>query len=118
MDIESFRLLCLSLPQVTEDMPYDDTVVAFRLKTKIFACFSIDRPEWVVLKCDAGKAIELRELYPEVEGAYHCNKKYWNQIRLNGNVGRDLIAQWVVDAWNEVDKKLPKRDRLPFVESI
>ena len=34
MDIEQFRLHCLALPFVTEDMPFDDTVVVFRLKGK------------------------------------------------------------------------------------
>lgn len=32
MNIELFREYCMSLPLATEDMPFDDTVVVFRLK--------------------------------------------------------------------------------------
>lgn len=113
MDLETFRTTCLSLPLVTEDMPYDDTVVAFRLKGKIFAMLMLDKPDIVVLKCDADKAVELRETFSSVEGAYHCNKKYWNQIALNGDIDDKTLAQLITHAWLEVNKKLPKKDRLP-----
>lgn len=111
MNIEDLRKLCLSLPEVTEDMPYDDTVLAFRLKGKIFACCFLDKPHQIVVKCDPDKALELRERFSEIEGAFHCNKKYWNQIRTNGSVGSALIRECAIDAWNEVNKKLPKKDR-------
>ena len=50
MNIETFREYCLSLPLVTEDMPFDETVVVFRLKGKILACITLDKPDIVVLK--------------------------------------------------------------------
>ena len=112
MNIESFRQYCLSLPLVTEDMPYDDTVVAFRLKNKIFACLFLDKPDIVVMKCDAAQAIDLRERYSGIEPAYHCNKKYWNQVYLDRDVPEDLIRQLARHAWEEVNKKLPKKDRV------
>lgn len=115
MNIEQFRETCLALPFVTEDMPFDDTVLVFRIKHKIFGAILLDRTELVVLKCDAEYAIELREQYPEIEGAYHWNKKYWNQIFLNGSVPDDLINALCRHAYNEVNKKLAKKDRLPFL---
>ena len=36
MNIESIRTYCLSLPLVTEDMPFDDTTVVFRVLGKIW----------------------------------------------------------------------------------
>ena len=115
MDIELFREYCLSLPLVTEDMPFDDTVVVFRLKGKIFACITLDKPDIVVLKCDPDRAQELRDHYAAIEGAYHWNKKYWNQIRLDADVDRPLIEELTRHAYNEVNAKLPKEDR---VESL
>lgn len=112
MNIEDFRECCLSLLFVTEDMPYDDTVVAFRLKGKIFACIFLDKPQIVVMKCEAERAIELREQYGGVEPAYHCNKKYWNQVYLDRDVPEELIRQLARHAWEEVNKKLPKKDRV------
>lgn len=118
MNIEDFRTYCLSLPFVTEDMPYDDTVVAFRLKNKIFACVFLDKPLIVVMKCDAERAIELRERYGGVEPAYHCNKKYWNQICLDRDVPDELILQLVSHAWQEVNKKLPKKEQVSVDEAM
>ena len=61
MNVETFREFCLSLPYATEDMPFDDTVLVFRLKGKIFACLALDKPDMAVMKCDPVKAEELRE---------------------------------------------------------
>ncbi len=111
MNIETFREFCLSLPFVTEDTPFDDTTLVFRLKHKIFACISMDKPNLAVMKCDPQRAIELREQYSCVEGAWHWNKKYWNQIELDRFFDEELLQNLVRHAWNEVNKKLPKKDR-------
>ena len=118
MDVESFRFYCLSLPEVTEDMPYDDTVVAFRLKEKIFGYLFLDKPDIVVLKCDAERALDLRDRYGAVEPAYHCNKKYWNQIWLNRDVDDVLLRTLVDHAYNEVNRKLPLKSRMAFLEEV
>jgi len=113
MDIEQFREACLALPYTTEDMPFDDTVVVFRLKGKIFGCIALDMPDMVVLKCDPEYALELRANYLDIEGAYHWNKKYWNQINVtNTSVPDELIIRLVKHAYDEVNKKLPKKDRV------
>ncbi len=116
MNIETFREYCLSLPLVSEDMPFDDNLLAFRLKGKIFACVSMNHPDIVVLKCDPERAVELREQFVAVEGAFHWNKKYWNQISMQSDVKDNLLCELIQHAWNEVNKKLPKKDRLPFLE--
>ena len=51
MNIESIREYCLSLPLVTEDLPFDETTLVFRVLGKIFACLDLERPEWVTMKC-------------------------------------------------------------------
>lgn len=111
MDIESFREYCLSLPLATEDMPFDDQVLVFRVHGKIFACVSMDQPDMASMKCDPERAIELRERFQAVEGAFHWNKKYWNQVWFNRDVSDDLLRELVRHAYDEVWKKLPKRVR-------
>lgn len=111
MNTEEFRTYCLSLPQVTEDMPFDDTVLTFRIKGKIFAAIILDKPELVVMKCDPERAQRLRERYPSIEGAWHWNRKYWNQIRCDREVGDDLLRELADHAYEEVWKKLPKKLR-------
>lgn len=116
MNIETFREYCLSLPFSTEDMPFDETVVVFRLKGKIFGCICLDKPDMAVLKCDPERAIELRERYSSIEGAWHWNKKYWNQVTFQGDVSDELFKELVRHAYNEVNKKLPKKERVPECE--
>ncbi len=109
MNIEEFREYCLSLPNVTEDMPFDENVLVFRLHGKIFACVAMDRPDLATMKCDPGKAIELREQYNSIEGAFHWNKKFWNQVWFNRDADDTLIRSLVDHAYEEVYKKLPKK---------
>lgn len=109
MNIEVFREYCLSLPNVTEDMPFDENVLVFRLHGKIFACVAMDNPGLATMKCDPEKAVELREQYSSIEGAFHWNKKFWNQIWFNQDADDKLIRSLVDHAYDEVYKKLPKR---------
>lgn len=78
MNIESIRDYCLSLPFVTEDFPFDETTLVFRIMGKIFAMTDLENIDWFVLKCDPERALDLRDKYSEITGAWHMNKKYWN----------------------------------------
>lgn len=82
MNIEELREYCLSKPHVTEDTPFDETTLAFRIGGKIFALTNMEAvPSRVNLKCEPQRAIELREEYPEVIiPGFHMNKKHWNTI--------------------------------------
>ena len=108
MDIEIARDYCLSLPQVTEDFPFDETTLVFRIGGKIFAMMDLENTEWFVLKCEPEYAIELREHYPEIAPAWHMNKKYWNQLNLFGQLPDNLICSLIRHSYNEVVKKIPK----------
>ncbi len=114
MNTEEFRDYCLSLPCVTEDTPFDETTVVYRLRGKIFACIATEYPDKVVLKCDPVLALELRTRYDAVQAAWHWNKKYWNDILLNGTLSDALLQSLVRHAYAEVNRKLPVRDRVTF----
>ena len=101
MNIESIRDYCLSLPRVTEDFPFDETTLVFRIAGKIFAMIDLDNTEWFVLKCDPEYAIDLREKYQEISGAWHMNKKYWNQINIFGSISDNLICHLICHSYNE-----------------
>ncbi|HNZ85954.1 MAG TPA: MmcQ/YjbR family DNA-binding protein, partial [Paludibacteraceae bacterium] len=42
MNIEEVRTYCLSKPYVTEDFPFDETVLVFRVAGKIFVLCALD----------------------------------------------------------------------------
>lgn len=109
MNIEEVRDYCLSLPHTTEDFPFDETTLAFRIEGKNFAMIDLENTQWFVLKCEPEYAIELREKYPEISGAWHMNKKYWNQLNLFGTLHNELIKNLICHSYNEVIKKLPHK---------
>lgn len=112
MDIESVREYCLSLPHATEDFPFDETTLAFRIGGRIFAMIDLERTEWFVLKCNPDMAIELREKYAEISPAWHMNKRHWNQINLFGYLSQQLICSLIRHSYSLVVQKLPKALRL------
>jgi predicted DNA-binding protein (MmcQ/YjbR family) len=111
MDIEHYRELCLSLPHVTEDMPFDENVLVFRIGGKIFTLLDINDFESVNLKCDPERAIELREQHAGIQPGYHMNKKHWNTVRTDGSVDDRLIVELVKHSYDLVFKSLPLSKR-------
>ena len=109
MNIESLREYCLSLPQVTEDFPFDETTLVFRIGGKIFAMLDLERTEWFVLKCNPDYAIELRDRHPEISPAWHMNKKHWNQLNIFGSLPDVLVQSLIRHSYNEVIKKMPRK---------
>ena len=118
MNVESVRDYCLSLPLASEDFPFDETTLAFRVLGKIFAMIDLDNTEWFVLKCDPDYAVELRDKYPEIKGAWHMNKKHWNQISLSGELQDGLVQKLICHSYAEVVKKMPNKLKQSHMEVL
>ena len=116
MNVESLREYCLSLPLATEDFPFDETTLMFRVVGKIFAMLDLERPDVVSLKCNPDYALQLREEHPEISGAWHMNKKYWNQVNLSGHLEDELVQGLVRHSYAEVVKKLTRKERAEHEE--
>ena len=117
MNIETLRDYCLAKIGATESFPFDDDTLVFKVAGKIFACVSLNNPDCLVLKCDAEYAIELRERYSFIEPAWHFNKKYWNQIALDGDVADSMICHLIDHSYEEVVMKLTKKERFELENS-
>ncbi len=109
MNIEELRNYCLSLKGVEEKMPFDDKTLVFTVKGKMFCLTDIENYEFVNLKCNPEKAVELREQYSEVIPGYHMNKKHWNSIKPEGKITEQLMKQWILDSYRLVIANLPKK---------
>ena len=116
MNVESLREYCLSLPLATEDFPFDETTLVFRVVGKIFAMLDLERPDVVSLKCNPVYALQLREEHPEISGAWHMNKKYWNQVNLSGHLEDEFVQGLVRHSYAEVVKKLTRKERAEHEE--
>jgi predicted DNA-binding protein (MmcQ/YjbR family) len=115
VDIEKIRKYCLSKKEVTEDSPFGEEHLAFRVCEKIFALFSLDEiPMRVNLKCDPEYAIELREHREQIIPGFHMNKKHWNTVILDNNLPTNFFLELLDHAYEVTAKGLPKkvRDRL------
>lgn len=118
MNIESVREYCLSLPLASEDMAFGEEYLLFRVCGKIFACYGFDREDYFVVKCDSDYAVDLRERYAGIEPAWHWNKKYWNQLHLNGGLDDEFIQSLIRHSYAEVVAKLPKRVKAEHPEIL
>ena len=112
MNLEELRDYCLSLPHVTEDMPFGEDILVFRICNRIFVLTSLESvPLRVSLKCDPERAIELREQYPnKIIAGYHLNKKHWNTVLLEG-LPPALIKEMIQHSYDQVLAKVPKKER-------
>lgn len=114
MDIEKIREYCLQKKGVTESFPFDEVSLVMKVMGKMFALLDLESCNSISLKCEPGYAVELREQYAAIEGAYHFNKKYWNQVALNSDAGSRLICELIDHSYNEVIKKFTRKLRAEY----
>ncbi len=108
MNIEQIREYCLSLKGVTEDMPFGDDTLVFRVMNKIFALVNLEGETRINLKCDPGRAIELREEHPAIIPGYHMNKAHWNTVIIDGSLKWDLVTSLIDHSYELIVESLPK----------
>lgn len=112
MDIEQLRDYCISLAATTEEFPFGEETLVFKVKGKIFLLCGLDnQPLQFNVKCDPDIAVELREQYEAVKPGYHMNKKHWNTVTVDGSLSLKQVKQMILDSYNLVVKSLPKKDR-------
>jgi predicted DNA-binding protein (MmcQ/YjbR family) len=111
MNIEEFREFCIGMKGVTEELPFDENTLVFKVMGKMFALTGMDNFVSVNVKCDPEKAIELREEYNAVKPGYHMNKKHWNTIEVNSDMSDQELRDWVLHSYDLVVEKLPKKTR-------
>jgi len=112
MNIEAFRKYCLDKKGVTEEFPFDETTLVFKVMGKIFALTDLESEFSINLKCDPEKAIELREKYSAVKPGYHMNKQHWNTITFDGSISDELIYSWVDNSYLLVVNKLTRAKKV------
>lgn len=112
MNIEDFRNYCLHKKGVTEELPFDETTLVYKVLGKMFALTDTEDEFSINLKCNPEKAIELREqFHGSVLPGYHMNKKHWNTILMHGKIPENLIYQWIDESYQLVVNKLTKAQK-------
>ena len=111
MHIDEFREFCLSKPGVTEGFPFDATTLVFKVGGKMFALTDLEDEFAVALKCDPEYAVQLREKYPNIKGAYHMNKTHWNTIYEAAVFEEQLLKDLINHSYDLVFRSLPRKTK-------
>ena len=123
MNIEQVREYTLSLPGVTEDQPFGDDNITFRLEGKIFMCLWLggDKQDMMnseprlALKLSPERNEELRTRFSAVTPAWHWNKKHWNDVYYE-QLEDSLVMEWIKESYLLVASKLPKLVRQKYIQ--
>jgi len=111
MNVEELREYCLSLKGVTEDFPFDEETLVFKVAGKMFCLTSLDGTFTVNLKNEPNKNIELREQYNCIKPGYHMSKTHWNTVEIDGSLPDDFIKTLVDESYDLVVMKLNRSEQ-------
>jgi len=110
MNIETFRTYCLQKKGVTEEFPFDEVTLVFKVMGKVFAITGLHKiPFQVNLKCDPDRAVALREYHHQITPGYHMNKKHWNTIIFEDGLPSELLVELIDHSYALVVKGLTKK---------
>ena len=119
MNIEQLRDYCIKKKAVTEEFPFDEQTLVFKVLGKIFLMAPLDK--WdigeasITLKCDPEYTIELREQYDSIYAGPYVSNKHWNTIAIyKGELQTKLILDLIDHSYEMVVKGMTKklRDKL------
>jgi len=112
LNIETFRNHCLKLKGTTEEFPFGEETLVFKVMGKMFALTDIESFSSINLKVDPEMGVELREKYDAVKPGYHMNKKHWITVEIDGSIPDKLILQWIMNSYELVARTLTKSQKL------
>ena len=123
MNIEQVRDYTLSLLGVTEDQPFGDDIITFRLEGKIFLCLSLGGDDHeldnsaprLALKLTPERNEELRGQFSAVVPAWHWNKKHWSDVYYE-HLETAQVEDWIKESCLLVAPKLPKAVRQKYIQ--
>lgn len=121
MNIEEVRYFALSLPGVTEDQPFGDDNITFRVEGKIFMCLWLGGGKYNIdetmlrfaCKLAPERNEELRELYSAVTPAFHWNKTHWSDVFFE-QLDTDVVESIIQESYGVIISKLPKSVRVKY----
>jgi predicted DNA-binding protein (MmcQ/YjbR family) len=114
MNIEEFRAYCISKAGVTEEFPFGETTLVFKVVGKMFALTNLEGDWSINLKCNPERAIELREKFQAILPGYHMNKTHWNTVMMDGTLNEKLILELIDHSYQLVVDKLRPHARKPL----
>ena len=120
MNVEEIKAYCKKKHKVTEEYPFGDVPICYKLGGKIFAqLYPYEYDYKITLKCTADAGQFYRVAFPgKVVRGYHCppvQQPYWNTIYLEDFPEEELLN--MIDlAYDTVFAKFSKKEQKRIVE--
>ena len=114
MNIEDYRLFCLSKKGVTESIPFSKlpNVLVFKVKGKMFTATDINTFDSFSIKCIPETIEELRVQYDALEEPSYFSKKHWSSVLVDGTIPDRILYEWLELSYNLVVANLTKKERV------
>jgi predicted DNA-binding protein (MmcQ/YjbR family) len=109
LGIDKLIEFCSNKVGVTEEFPFNEDTLVFKVGGKIFCLLNLVPPHTINLKCNPEKVITLIEEHEEISPGYHMNKKHWITVDLSGTLSNKLIWELVNESYDLVCLKLPEK---------
>lgn len=104
------KQIALDQPFTEHCWPFGPEYDVFKVEGKIFMMTAVARGKPLVsMKSDPQKSLLNQQIYRSIEPGYHLNKKHWISLYAGDDLSPELIASLVIDSWNLVVDKLPKK---------
>ena len=116
MNIDQIREHCLAKKGTTEEFPFDQDTLVFKVLNKMFVIAPLDKWEngeaSLTLKCDPEYTIELRDRYESIYAGPYVSNKHWNTVALfKRELHPDLVLELIDHSYDMVVKGLSKKLR-------
>ncbi len=117
MTIEAIAEHCMAKKMVTEELPFDESTLVYKVAGKMFALTNSIQRDAVNLKCDPEVGIELRAQYDSITPGWHMNKTHWITVRLDGPYSDDDIRHWIDNSYDQVVAGMTKKMQRAIAEA-
>jgi predicted DNA-binding protein (MmcQ/YjbR family) len=104
MNVDTIREFCLSFPQATEKLQWEDNL-CFKIGGKIFAMLGLDNPR-MCFKCTPESFTELIER-EDIRPAPYVGRYKWVMLDRLDAVGWDELRQLIQTSYEMVSAKAP-----------
>ena len=97
MNIEQYRLYCISKKGVTESFPFSKLpdVLVFKVLGKMFTATNVSNYSSFSVKAKPEEIDELRAQYNCLTTQAYMNKNHWNKVILDNSVPTSLLFEWI-----------------------
>ena len=122
MTVEQIKEYCINKHKATEEFPFGEVPICYKLNGRIFAqLYPYAHDYKVTLKCTADAGQFYRWVYPgKVVRGYHCppvQQPYWNTIYLEDFPDKELLN--MIDlAYDTVMAGFSKKEQKRIIEEL